>query len=158
MHWTCNLSTRSLTVLILGQWVLNLSLSESPGGLVKHSLLGPTLVVQSLNPLWLFVTPWTAARQASLSFTNSQSLLKLMTIESVIPSNHLIIWWKVLDKGLEGNLQRPQVPVLVMPHLAFPFFQLCTVFLDKFYKPDTNWASHCLSVLQAWSSPREQSS
>ena len=38
----------------------------------------------------LFVTPWTAACQASLSITNSQSLLKLMTIESVMPSNHLI--------------------------------------------------------------------
>ena len=39
----------------------------------------------------LFVTPWTAARQASLSFTNSRKLLKLMPIESVIPSNHLIL-------------------------------------------------------------------
>ena len=47
--------------------------------------------VQSLNSVWLFVTPWTAAQQASLSITNSQSLLKLMSIESVIPSNHLIL-------------------------------------------------------------------
>ena len=39
----------------------------------------------------IFVTPWTAARQASLSITNSQSLLKLMSIESVMPSNHLIL-------------------------------------------------------------------
>ena len=39
----------------------------------------------------LFPTPWTAARQASLSITNSQSLLKLMSIESVMPSNHLIL-------------------------------------------------------------------
>ena len=39
----------------------------------------------------VFVTPWTAARQASLSITNSQSLLKLMSIESVMPSNHLIL-------------------------------------------------------------------
>ena len=38
-------------------------------------------------------TQWTAARQASLSITNSQSLLKLMSIESVIPSNHLILYW-----------------------------------------------------------------
>ena len=38
-------------------------------------------------------TPWTAARQASLSITNSQSLLKLMSIELVIPSNHLILYW-----------------------------------------------------------------
>ena len=47
--------------------------------------------VQSLSRVQLFVTPWTAARQASLSITNSQSLLKLMSIESVIPSNHLIL-------------------------------------------------------------------
>ena len=47
--------------------------------------------VQSLSHVWLFATPWTAARQASLSFTNYQSLLKLMTIELVIPSNHLIL-------------------------------------------------------------------
>ena len=47
--------------------------------------------VQSLSCVRLFVTPWTAARQASLSFTNSQSLLKLMSIESVMPSNHLIL-------------------------------------------------------------------
>ena len=47
--------------------------------------------VQSLNCVQLFVTPWTAAHQASLSITNSRSLLKLMPIESVMPSNHLIL-------------------------------------------------------------------
>ena len=47
--------------------------------------------VQSLSCVWLFATPWTAARQASLSITNSWSLLKLMSIESVMPSNHLIL-------------------------------------------------------------------
>ena len=46
--------------------------------------------VQLLSGVQLFVTPWTAARQASLSITNSQSLLKLMFIMSVMPSNHLI--------------------------------------------------------------------
>ena len=44
----------------------------------------------SLNCFRLFVTPWTAALQASLSTTNSPSLLKLMSIESVMPTNHLI--------------------------------------------------------------------
>ena len=48
-------------------------------------------VVQSLNFLWLFVTPWTAACHAFISFTISQSLLKLMSIESVMQSNHLIL-------------------------------------------------------------------
>jgi len=47
--------------------------------------------VQLLSCVLLFATPWTAACQASLSFTISQSLLKLMSIESVIPSNHLIL-------------------------------------------------------------------
>ena len=47
--------------------------------------------VQSLSHVQLFVTPWTAARQASLSITNSQSLLTLMSIESVMPFNHLIL-------------------------------------------------------------------
>ena len=50
-----------------------------------------SLSVQSLSCVQLFATPWTAARQASLSFTNSWSLLKLMSIESVMPSNHLIL-------------------------------------------------------------------
>ena len=49
------------------------------------------VVVQSLSCIQLFVTPWTAACQASLSITNSRSSLKLMSIESVIPSNHLIL-------------------------------------------------------------------
>ena len=47
--------------------------------------------VQSLSHVQLFATPWTAAHQAFLSITNSQSLLKLMSIKSVMPSNHLIL-------------------------------------------------------------------
>ena len=47
--------------------------------------------VQSLSRVQLFSTPWTAARQASLSITNSRSLPKFMSIESVMPSNHLIL-------------------------------------------------------------------
>ena len=47
--------------------------------------------VQLLNHVWLFATLWTAARQASLSITNPWSLLKLMSVESVMPSNHLIL-------------------------------------------------------------------
>ena len=52
--------------------------------------------VQSLSHVWLFATPWTAARQPSLSITNSRSLLKLMSIESVVPSNHLILGHPIL--------------------------------------------------------------
>ena len=47
--------------------------------------------VQSLRHVWLNETPWTVARQASLSITNSWSLLKLMSTESVMPSNYLIL-------------------------------------------------------------------
>ena len=49
------------------------------------------VVVQLLSCVWFFVTSWTAAHQAFLSFTTSWSLLKLMSIESVMPSNHLIL-------------------------------------------------------------------
>ena len=52
--------------------------------------------VQPFSHTWLFATPWTAARQASLSITDSRSLLKLMSIESVMPSNHLILCCSLL--------------------------------------------------------------
>ena len=51
----------------------------------------PCHSVQSLSRVRLFATPWTAAPQASLSITNSRSLLKLMSIKSVMPSSHLIL-------------------------------------------------------------------
>ena len=50
-------------------------------------------VIQPLSWVRLFVTPWTAARQASLSSAISRSVLKLMSIESVMPSNHLVLCW-----------------------------------------------------------------
>ena len=55
---------------------------------VTHSFM---LIVQLLSCVRLFATPWTAARQASLAFNISRSLLKLMSTESVMPSNHLIL-------------------------------------------------------------------
>ena len=63
-------------------------LSTEPPG--KPHIL-PVVVVQSLSCVQLFVTPWTTAHQASLSFTISGSLLKLTSIELVMPSNHLIL-------------------------------------------------------------------
>ena len=59
--------------------------------LIIYKMLLQFSSVQSLSSVRLFVTPWTAAGQGSLSITNSQSSLKLMSIESVIPSNHLIL-------------------------------------------------------------------
>ena len=73
----------SLKVMIWGE-LLN---SASPQ---RFSSKTDFSSVQSLSRVWLFVTPWTAARQASLSITNSRSLLKLTSMESVMPSNHLI--------------------------------------------------------------------
>ena len=58
--------------------------SEEPGGLQSSS-------VQLLSHVWLFVTPWTEAHQASQPIANSQSSLKLMSIESLMPSSHLIL-------------------------------------------------------------------
>ena len=59
--------------------------------LEKTLMLGKFSSVQLLSRVWLFVIPWTAARQAYLSNTSSWSLLKLMSIESVMPSHHLIL-------------------------------------------------------------------
>ena len=53
--------------------------------------LPPLVLLFSHSVVWLFVTPWTSARQASLFFSVSRSLLKLVSIESVIPWNHLIL-------------------------------------------------------------------
>ena len=61
---------------------------SSEGGFIKKTQFSS---VQLLSRVWLFVTPWIAARQASLSITNSRSSLKLMSIESVMPSSHLIL-------------------------------------------------------------------
>ena len=67
-------------VVIILSWVLN-----------NNCLKFKFSAVQSLSRAWLFVTPWIEARQASLSITNSQSSIKLMPIESVMPSSHLIL-------------------------------------------------------------------
>ena len=69
---------------IRGQPLGNLLLAPAAASLATSS-------VQSLSRVRLFATPWTAARQASLSITNSRSLPKLMSIESVTPSNHLVL-------------------------------------------------------------------
>ena len=68
--------------------LISLTASFFPGDLF--------VVVQSLSRVRLFATPWTTARQASLSFTISRSLLKLMSIESVILSNDLILCHSLL--------------------------------------------------------------
>ena len=71
------------------------------------------LVVQSLSHVQLFATPWTAARQASLSFSISWSVLKLMSIKSVMPSSHLILWCPLL-----------LLPWSLLKSVTFPMSQL----------------------------------
>ena len=72
---------------------LELSLSSLS---TESESLRNLVVVQLLSHVQLFVTPWTAARQASPSFTISQNLLRLMSVESVMPSNHLILYRPLL--------------------------------------------------------------
>ena len=72
-----------------------------PSGIVSYfqdqvDMEGQFSSVQLLSHVQLFATPWTAAFQASLSINNSRSLLKLMSIESVMPSSHLILYCPLL--------------------------------------------------------------
>ena len=84
----------SACAILVSQLGIKLTFPKLQGG---FSTIGPPgkssdiQKVQSLSRVRLFETPWIAARQASLSITNSQSLPKLMSIESVIPFNHLIL-------------------------------------------------------------------
>jgi len=61
--------------------------------------------VQLLSCIRVFVIPWTAARQASLSITNSRNLLKLMFVESVMPSNHLILCHPLLPPSIFPSIR-----------------------------------------------------
>ena len=61
--------------------------------------------LQSLSRVWLFATPWIAARQASLSITNSRSLPKLVSIQSVMPSNHLILCRPLLPPSIFPSIR-----------------------------------------------------
>ena len=80
-------------------WVI--VITQNPSNIIQFSS------IQSLSHVRLTATPWTAALQASLSITNSPSLLKLMSIESVMPSNHLILrqyYWTTLICTLTETL------------------------------------------------------
>ena len=87
--------------------------------LSSFSCFAVVVVVQLLSRLWLFATPWTAAHQASLSITNSQSLLQLMSMESVVPYNHLILCRPLLF--LTSNFLSVRVfSNESVPHLRWP--------------------------------------
>ena len=83
-----------LTPTVLGLCIPNISGNEYT---VMAYYDGQSVsLIQLLSHVQLFVTPWTAACQASLSITNSQSFLKYMPIKSVMPPNHLILWGSLL--------------------------------------------------------------
>ena len=87
----------NLDVTILHHFPTLLVCSRDGASLLfQLSMDGDFSSVQLLSCVWLFVTPWTAARQASRSINNSRSLLKLMSIESMMPSNHLILCYPLL--------------------------------------------------------------
>ena len=92
LHFLCQHSNhiaRSWTTLLANSiWFFQFV--DKIGGVLFHFALLLLLFIQSLSHVQLFATPWAAARQASLPFTISQSLLKFMSIDSVRPSNHLI--------------------------------------------------------------------
>ena len=90
----------------------NLSADQEPTVRTGHSLaIKPPAAlvqfssVQSLSRLRLFATPWITARQASLSITNSWSLLRLMSIKSVMPSNHLILCHPLLLPPIPSSIR-----------------------------------------------------
>ena len=89
-HFSCYFSQKDFSLLQLGlSSFLYIYLVFSIHWVIAHFSVFSS--VQSLGPVQLFVIPWSAACQASLSITKSQSLLKLMSIELVMPSNHLIL-------------------------------------------------------------------
>ena len=75
--------------------------SEVPAGVPRSQFESLSLIiVQSLSQVQLFVTPWTAAHQASLSFTISEILFKFLSFESVVLSNHLILCHPLLSPSI----------------------------------------------------------
>ena len=86
---------------------------------------------QLFSRVWLFATPWTAAHQASLSITNSQRLLKYMSIKSVMPSNHVILYH----------------PLLLLPSI-FPSIKVFLFFVFFFFP---NKSVLCIRWPKYWS-------
>ena len=93
---------------------------------VNIGLLLLLFIVQSLSHVHLFATPWTAAHQVSLSFIISQSLFKFMSIESVIPSNHLILCHPLLRlpsifPSIRVFSNQPTLPIRWPKYWSFSF-------------------------------------
>ena len=109
--------------------------------------------VQSLSRVQLLETPWTAAQQASLSITNSQSILKLMSIRSVMPSNHLLLCRLSLTVSIDSpsichEVMEPDAMILGFWMLSFkPTFSFSSfTFLKRLF------SSYLLSAIKVVSS------
>ena len=102
--------------------------------------------IQLLSRVWLFVTPWTAAGRASLSITNSQSLLKLMSITSVMPSNHLILCCPLLllPSILPSIMVFSNESVL---HLRWPKYWSFSFSPSNEYSGLTSFRMNCFDLL-----------
>ena len=110
------------------------------------------IVVQLLSHVLLFKTPWTAAHQASLSFTTLQSLLKLMCIESVMPSNHLVLCHLLLSYTcVYGGLSAKSCLTLATPWTVACHVPLSMEFSRQDY---LKWVTVSFSRGSSW--PRNQ--
>ena len=121
---------------------LNHELLDSTTSICAADTKSDASSVQSLSCVRLFAIPWTAAHHTSLSITNSRSLLKLMSIKSMMPSNHLILLYKVdtqqmCEESVEGGRDRTimhpyQIPptdtvlraLLPFPHVFYPLWSM----------------------------------
>jgi len=115
--------------------------------------------VQSLSRVWLFATPWTTARQASLSITNSRSSLKFMSIESVMPSSHLILCGPLLLRSIFPNIRVFSVRIVCLDLTL----KKNLLRLRRRYKEMILWLSHakdlslaCEDSLLAWWTEQKQ--
>ena len=95
---------------------------------------------QLLSHVWLFATPWTAAHQASLAITNYQSLLKLMSIESVMPSNHLIHCHPLLLPSIFPSIR-------VFSNESVIFFLIYIFLCRPFLKSLLNLLQYCFCFM-----------
>ena len=105
----------------------------------------PFSSVQLLSSVWLFSTPWTAALQASLSITSSQSLLKLMYIELALPYNRLILYRAFLLLAIIFPSIR------VFSNKSALYIKAAVTICSDFWTQEKNKISHCFPIYLPWS-------
>ena len=105
----------------------------------------PFSSVQLLSSVWLFSTPWTAALQASLSITSSQSFLKLMYIELALPYNRLILYRAFLLLAIIFPSIR------VFSNKSALYIKAAVTICSDFWTQEKNKISHCFPIYLPWS-------